>query len=44
MLIHKPTGKKFINRKEAKMFFGTTRFNRLYREKQFILEKNGDNK
>lgn len=44
MLIHKRTGKKFINRKEAKIFFGTARFNRLCREKQFILEKNGDNK
>lgn len=29
MIIHKPTGKTFSNRKEAKIYFGTGLFNRL---------------
>lgn len=29
MIIYKPTGKTFSNRKEAKIYFGTGLFNRL---------------
>lgn len=44
MLIHKPTGKKFSNRKEAKIFFGSSKFNRFYRDKQFLIKEDGDNR
>lgn len=42
MLIHIPTGRKFSNRKEAKMFYGTSKYNRLCRDKQFLLKEKED--
>ena len=34
MIIHLPTGKKFHNRKEAKIYFGTAYYYRMEREKK----------
>lgn len=40
MIIHLPTGKKFSNRKEAKIFFGTTYYLKIEREKKDLLFTN----
>lgn len=37
MIIHLPTGKTFNNRKEAKIYFGTTHYLNLEREKKDLL-------
>ena len=37
MILHKPTGIIFKNRKEAKMFFGTSRYRKIEKEKQEIV-------
>lgn len=34
MIIHLPTGKKFHNRKEAKIYFGTAYYYKMEREKK----------
>ncbi len=34
MIIHLPTGKKFNNRKEAKIYFGTANLYKMEREKK----------
>ena len=34
MIIHLPTGKKFNNRKEAKIYFGTAYYYKMEREKK----------
>ena len=40
MIIHLPTGKKFSNRKEAKIFFGTAYYLKMEREKKDLLFTN----
>ena len=40
MTIHLPTGKKFSNRKEAKIFFGTAYYLKIEREKKDLLFTN----
>ena len=40
MIIHLPTGKKFSNRKEAKIFFGTSYYLKIEREKKDLLFTN----
>lgn len=40
MIIHLPTGKKFSNRKEAKIFFGTAYYLKIEREKKDLLFTN----
>lgn len=40
MIIHLPTGKTFSNRKEAKIYFGTTHYLNLEREKKDLLFTN----
>ncbi|WP_080669170.1 hypothetical protein [Bacteroides thetaiotaomicron] len=40
MIIHLPTGKKFSNRKEAKIFFGTAYYYKLEQEKKDLLFTN----
>lgn len=40
MIIHLPTGKTFSNRKEAKIYFGTTYYLNLEREKKDLLFTN----
>ncbi|RHC28983.1 hypothetical protein [Bacteroides stercoris] len=43
MILHKPTGKQFRNRKEAKKFFGTARYRKIEKEKiEIILIPNHD--
>ena len=37
MILHKPTGIIFKNRKEAKIFFGTSRYRKIEKEKQEII-------
>lgn len=37
MILHKPTGNVFKNRKEAKKFFGTSRYRKIEKEKQEIV-------
>lgn len=37
MIIYKPTGKKFNNRKEAKQYFGTNTYYRLERDKKDLI-------
>ena len=37
MILHKPTGIIFKNRKEAKIFFGTSRYRKIEKEKQEIV-------
>lgn len=37
MIIHLPTGKTFINRKEAKIYFGATYYYKLEKEKRDLL-------
>ena len=38
MILHKPTGIIFKNRKEAKIFFGTSRYRKIEKEKQVLTE------
>ena len=40
MIIHLPTVKKFSNRKEAKIFFGTAYYLKIEREKKDLLFTN----
>ena len=40
MIIHLPTGKTFNNRKEAKIYFGTTYYYKMEREKKDLLFTN----
>ena len=42
MILHKPTGIIFKNRKEAKIFFGTSRYRKIEKEKQEILTDKKD--
>ena len=37
MILHIPTGKLFVNRKEAKKYFGTSRYRKIEKEKQEII-------
>lgn len=37
MIIHLPTGKKFHNRKEAKIYFGTAHYYKMEREKKDLV-------
>ena len=37
MIIHKPTGKKFSNRHDAKKYFGTNVYYRLERDKKDLI-------
>ena len=37
MILHKPTGIIFKNRKEAKIFFGTSQYRKIEKEKQEII-------
>ena len=37
MIIHLPTGKKFHNRKEAKIYFGTAYYYKMEREKKDLM-------
>lgn len=34
MIIHLPTGKRFYNRKDAKLYFGTAHYYKMEREKK----------
>ena len=40
MITHLPTGKTFSNRKEAKIYFGTTYYYKLEQEKKDLLFTN----
>ena len=40
MIIHLPTGKKFHNRKEAKIHFGTAYYYKMEREKKDLVFTN----
>ena len=40
MIIHLPTGKKFHNRKEAKIYFGTAHYYKMEREKKDLVFTN----
>ena len=40
MIIHLPTGKKFNNRKEAKIYFGTAYYYKMEREKKNLVFTN----
>lgn len=40
MIIHLPTGKSFSSRKEAKIYFGTTYYYKMEREKKDLLFTN----
>lgn len=40
MIIHLPTGKKFHNRKEAKIYFGTAYYYKMEREKKDLVFTN----
>ena len=40
MIIHLPTGKKFHNRKEAKIYFGTAYYYKMEREKKDLMFSN----
>ena len=40
MIIHLPTGKKFHNRKEAKIYFGTAYYYKMEREKKNLVFTN----
>ena len=37
MIIYKPTGQIFNNRKEAKKYFGTNNYYRLEKDKKYLL-------
>ena len=40
MIIHLPTGKKFHNREEAKIDFGTAYYYKMEREKKYLVFTN----
>ena len=40
MIIHLPTGKKFHNRKEAKIYLGTANYNKMERQKKHLVFTN----
>ena len=40
MIIHIPTGKRFNNRKEAKIYFGSAYYYKIEKEKKDLLFKN----
>lgn len=43
MILHKPTGNLFKNRKEAKIFFGTSKYRKMEKDKlEIILIENND--
>ena len=42
MIIHLPTGKKFHNRKEAKIHFGTAYYYKMEREKKDLVFTNNE--
>lgn len=43
MILHKPTGNIFKNRKEAKKFFGTSKYRKMEKDKlEIILIENKD--
>lgn len=42
MIIHKPTGKTFLNSKEAKKFFGTSYYYKIEREKKDLIFKDNN--
>lgn len=43
MILHKPTGNLFKNRKEAKKFFGTSKYRKMEKDKlEIILIENKD--
>lgn len=43
MILHKPTGKIFKNRKEAKKFFATSKYRKMEKDKlEIILIENKD--
>jgi len=42
MIIHKPTGKTFLNRKEAKKFFGTSYYYKIEKEKKDLIFKDNN--
>lgn len=37
MILHIPTGKLFVNRKEVKKYFGTSRYRKIEKEKKEIV-------
>lgn len=37
MILHIPTGKLFVNRKEAKIYFGTSRYRKIEKKKKEIV-------
>lgn len=37
MIIHTPTGKRFANRKEAKIYFGSAYYYKMEKEKKDLL-------
>ena len=37
MIIHIPTGKRFNNRKEAKIYFGSAYYYKIEKEKKYLL-------
>ena len=37
MILHIPTGKLFVNRKEDKKYFGTSRYRKIEKEKKEIV-------
>ena len=37
MILHIPTGKLFVNREEAKKYFGTSRYRKIEKEKKEIV-------
>ena len=37
MILHIPTGKLFVNRKEANKYFGTSRYRKIEKEKKEIV-------
>ena len=38
MILHIPTGKLFVNRKEAKIYFGTSRYRKIEKEKIVLID------
>lgn len=40
MITHLPTGKRFNNRKDAKLYFGTAHYYKMEREKKDLLFTN----
>lgn len=42
MIIHKPTGKTFLDSKEAKKFFGTSYYYKIEKEKKDLIFKDNN--